>query len=920
MKLLLIDGHSILNRAYYGLPDLTNSEGVHTGAVYGFINMMFSFLDSEKPDHLAVAFDCSAPTFRHEKYSEYKGNRKPMDPELRQQVPMIQELLSAMNIPVIKKEGIEGDDILGTLSRIGERAGMEVTIVSGDRDTLQLPTDNIKVSIPRTKKTGTIIENYFAKDVLDVIGVTPKEFIDVKALMGDSSDNIPGVPSIGEKTAIKIIQEYHSIEKAHDNVSEIKPPRASQNLEEYYEQAILSKDLCTIKLDCDIDFSIEDAELDNNIYTDEAYLLCKKWDLKNILKKFESPKEIDNENDPRESFEKVEKGQEEIALKDLLDSDENDSEKTDHKKESVDSGISGRKKLGVYILSAGKREDDTIHGLFLSNGSKTYFFSNRNTINNKKIDFNKLLVSFLEQGIRLLFPDLKSALYAFPEGAAYRNDNMEKDLFFDASVAAYILNPLSNDYPMEQVLKDEMGIILQSQSELLKKQSIDDVISQYDLSGSLADEAFMYGAIQAYVPYAVEERMTEKLVETGMIDLYKNIEMPLVFTLFDMEICGMTMEKDELKAYGEELSKTEKEIEQRIYDTTGEKFNINSPKQLGVILFEKMGLQGGKKTKSGYSTAADVLNKLAADNPVVADILTYRKYSKLMSTYVEGLGKVVSSDNKIHSTFQQKVTATGRISSTEPNLQNIPIRLELGRKIRKVFHPDEGYIYLDADYSQIELRVLAHMSGDKNLIEAYREGKDIHRSTASLVFHTPFSEVTSLQRSRAKAVNFGIVYGISAFGLSEDLGISRGEAKDYIEGYYEAYPDLKKYLEGLVDDAREKGYAVTLLGRRRPLPELKSSNFMQRSFGERVAKNSPIQGTAADIIKIAMVRVHDRLKKENLKSRLVLQVHDELLIETKLEELDQVKKLLKEEMESAVALSVPLEVDVETGKTWYDAK
>ncbi len=898
MKLLLIDGHSILNRAYYGLPDLTNSEGVHTGAVYGFLNMMFSFLDSEKPEYLAVAFDCSAPTFRHEKYSEYKGNRKPMDPELRQQVPMIQEILEAMNIPVVKREGIEGDDILGTLSRVGEKAGMDVTIVSGDRDTLQLPTEKIKVSIPRTKKTGTIIENYYAKDVMDVIGVTPMEFIDVKALMGDSSDNIPGVPSIGEKTATKIIQEYHSIENAYSNVEVIKPPRASQNLKEYYEQAILSKDLATIRVDLDIDFSIEAAKFEN-VYTDTAYLLCKKWDLKNILKKFEAPKEIANENDPRESFTRVENGQEENVIKSLTEADD---------------------RVGVYILSEGKREDNVIHGLFLSNGANTYFLSNKNHIDNKKIDYNELLVSFLEKGIRLLFSDLKSELYAFPEGADYRNKNMDKDLFFDTSVAAYILDPLANDYPMDQVLKDENGMILPSQAELLKKQSMTDVITQYELTGNLSDEAFLFGCIQSYVPFEVEKEMTDKLEETGMLDLYKNIELPLIFTLFDMEICGMTMERDALRAYGEELSKTEKEIEQRIYDATGEKFNINSPKQMGIILFEKMGLQGGKKTKSGYSTAADVLKKLAAENPVISDIMTYRKYSKLMSTYVEGLGKAVSSDNKVHSTFQQKVTATGRISSTEPNLQNIPIRLELGRKIRKVFHPDEGYIYLDADYSQIELRVLAHMSGDKNLIEAYKEGKDIHRSTASLVFHTPFDEVTSLQRSRAKAVNFGIVYGISAFGLSEDLGISRGEAKDYIEGYYEAYPDLKKYLEGLVEEARDKGYAVTLLGRRRPLPELKSSNFMQRSFGERVAKNSPIQGTAADIIKIAMVRVHDRLKMENLESRLVLQVHDELLIETKKEEFTKVSAILKEEMESAVTLSVPLEVDVETGETWYDAK
>lgn len=885
MKLLLIDGHSILNRAYYGVPDFTNSEGIHTGAVYGFLNMMFSFLETEKPDKLAVAFDCSAPTFRHEKYADYKGNRKGMDPELRQQVPMIQEMLTSMDIPVIKQEGIEGDDILGTLSRVGEKNGLDVVIVSGDRDTLQLATDKVKISIPRTKKTGTIIENYHAADVLEALQVTPTEFIDVKALMGDSSDNIPGVPGIGEKTATALIVKYHSIEEAYADWENVKPPRASKNLHEFYDQAVMSKDLATIKLDCDIDFDLEDATL-GNIFTEEAYNLCKKWELRKILSRFETPTETAEALDIKESFVEV----------------------TDA--EATLSELGKQKVLGFYVLSEGKREHTRVYGTYISDGSKTYHFDG--------IDPEEVAYRFVSNGIVLAFSDIKESLYVMPKLAEYRNENLDADVFFDAGVASYILDPLPNAYPMDAVLKKECNIIVPSLEELLKKKSLEKAFKEYDENPEVREALNTFGFINAYGAVAARESLLAKLENTESLKLYEEIELPLIFVLFDMEMAGMAMDREGLLKYGEELRITRDELERSIYEKAGEEFNINSPKQLSHILFEKLEITGGKKTKTGYSTAADVLEKLKKDNPIIDEILTYRKYQKIMSTYVDGLSQAVSEDGRVHSCFQQKVTATGRISSTEPNLQNIPIRMELGKQIRKVFYPKAGYTYVDADYSQIELRVLAHMSDDENLKKAYNEGKDIHRATAALVFHKPFEEVTENERRSAKAVNFGIVYGISAFGLAEDLGISRTEAKEYIEGYYEAYPKLKEYLDNLIEDAKNTGYALTLFGRRRPTPELSSSNFMQRSFGERVARNSPIQGTAADIIKIAMVKVHDRLIQNGLESRLVLQVHDELLIEAKNEELDTVKKLLVEEMENAVKLNVPLIADLQTGENWYE--
>lgn len=888
MKLLLIDGHSILNRAYYGVPNLTSSKGVHTNAVYGFLNMMFSFLDMEKPGRLIVAFDESAPTFRHKMYKDYKGNRKGMDPELKEQVPMMEELLSAMNIPIVKKAGIEGDDILGTLSKRAEEKGYDVTIVSGDRDTLQLATKKIKISIPKTKKTGTIVENYYEDDVIKKMGVTPTEFIDVKALMGDSSDNIKGVPKIGEKTAFALIEKYHSIEKAYKDWENVTPKRASTNLHEYYDDAVLSKKLVTIDRDCDIDFPIEDATLDN-IFTKKAYNLCKEWELRNILKKFENT----------------------IIEEEKIEYDKNFFEKDFSDFNNILKEFKDEKYIGVYILSdKGLFSGDNFY-IFLSNKKNTYCFKEEKY-------FDEIMEKLLNKDFKLIFPNLKEACYFMPKIAEFRNKKFDNEKFSDIEVMDYILEPLNNNYFMDEILKKECNIIVPSKEELLGKKSFREAFYSEDERD--VNNLKEYGYICSYAAASVYDSLLNKLQEENMYSLYKDIELPLIFTLYDMEKAGIYMDKEALISYGEELKITKDAITKKIYDAAGEEFNINSPKQLGEILFEKLQIKGGKKTKTGYSTAADVLLKLQYENPIIEDILTYRKYQKIMSTYVEGLASTLSKDKRVHSTFKQKVTATGRISSTEPNLQNIPIRIEIGKKIRKAFLPAKDSIFVDADYSQIELRVLADMSKDDNLIEAYREGKDIHRATAAKVFKKEFSEVTDNERRQAKAVNFGIVYGISAFGLSEDLHISRKDAKQYIDEYYNAYPKLKSYLDGLVEFAKNNGYAMTKFNRRRPIPELLSSNFIKKGFGERVAKNSPIQGTAADIIKIAMVRVHDKLLKLNLKSKLILQVHDELLIETKKDELEIVKEILITEMENAAELKVPLISSLSTGTNWYDVK
>lgn len=830
---------------------------------------MFKLLEEEKPEYLTVAFDVHAPTFRHKMYAEYKGTRKPMADELRQQVPVIKEVLHAMGVKTIECAGLEADDLIGTLSNRCENEGMEVTVISGDRDLLQLATEHVKIRIPKTKQGKTEIEDYYAKDVEERYQVTPKEFIDLKALMGDTADNIPGVPSIGEKTATKIITQYHSIEEAHEHVDELKPPRASKALSEHWDLAVLSKELATINVKADFPYELSEAKL-GNLYTEEAYIFFQKLEFKNLLSRF----------DVSAPANKVEDG-----FKIITSKSEAEKVFVQAEEASTIGAVIFKDLENVLPLFADQAGLGGI-GLCFSK-EESYCIKVEKDITGEWL--LKKLADVAEKAETYAMFHLKESM----EQVTIRNQAN----CFDVSVAAYLLNPLKNNYTWEDVAREHLGLM------------IDEKIDQD-----------MKACYESYVNYASVEVLRQKLRDTKMDTLFRDIEMPLVFTLFDMEQNGIRVEADALKQYGDQLAGKIAELEKEIYEEAGETFNINSPKQLGVVLFENMKLPGGRKTKTGYSTAADVLEKLAPEHPVVAKILEYRQYTKLKSTYADGLANYIQDDGRIHGKFNQTITATGRISSTEPNLQNIPVRMELGRLIRKVFIPEEGYRFVDADYSQIELRVLAHCSGDEHLIQAYKEQSDIHRITASQVFHIPFDEVTPQQRRNAKAVNFGIVYGISSFGLSQDLSITRKEAAKYIDDYFATYPGIKTFLDHAVTHAKEEGYVVTLFGRRRPVPELSSSNFMQRSFGERVAMNSPIQGAAADIIKIAMIRVNQRLKDQKMKSRLVLQVHDELLIEAYEPELDEVQNILKEEMEHAAELKVPLEIDMHTGDNWYEAK
>lgn len=868
-KIVLIDGHSILNRAFYGLPDLTNAEGLHTNAIYGFLTIMFKILEEEKPEYLTVAFDVHAPTFRHEMYDAYKGTRKPMADELRQQVPVIKEVLGAMGIKTIEQAGLEADDLLGTISRRSEERGMEVSVISGDRDLLQLATEHVKIRIPKTRQGRTEVEDYYSEDVKNRYQVTPLEFIDLKALMGDTSDNIPGVPSIGEKTAARIITEYHSIENAYAHVEELKPPRASKALKEHWELAVMSKTLATIEVHADFAYDFEEARL-GNIYTEEAYAYFQRLQFKNLLSKFDVTAPA---NSVEDHFRVI----------------ESKTEATEIFRKAAQADCVGaaifkdlENVLPLFVQEAG------VGGIALSFSQEDILCIRCNAELSGEWLLNELEM-IAEKADRFVVFDLKAQMEFLK---IKRKDNC-----FDATVAAYLLNPLKSDYTYEDVAREQLDLILEDKTDLTTK-----------------------ACYEAYTAYASSAKLEKRLKEDGLWNLFEEIEMPLVFTLYDMEKNGVKVEAEALKLYGDQLGDKIVELEKEIYEDANETFNINSPKQLGVVLFENMKIPGGRKTKTGYSTAADVLEKLAPEYPIVAKILEYRQLTKLKSTYADGLAGYIQEDGRIHGKFNQTVTATGRISSTEPNLQNIPVRVELGRMIRKVFVPEEGYVFVDADYSQIELRVLAHCSGDEQLIKAYREEADIHRITASQVFHVPFDEVTDLQRRNAKAVNFGIVYGISSFGLSQDLSITRKEAAKYIEDYFHTYPGIKAFLDDAVAHAKENGYVKTLFGRRRPVPELASSNFVQRSFGERVAMNAPIQGTAADIMKIAMIGVNKRLKEQKLKSRLVLQVHDELLIEAYHAEIDTVKEILREEMEQAASLDVPLEIDMHTGNNWYEAK
>lgn len=866
-KILLLDGNSLINRAFYAMPLLTNKNGEYTNGVYGFLNIFFKLYDEEDPDYCVVCFDVHQPTFRHIEYSEYKGTRKGMPQELRPQMDTLKKVLGSMNIATLELGGFEADDLLGSLAKKAEENNITPVIVSGDRDLLQLAGENIKIRIPKTKGGSTIIEDYTEKEVMETYGVTPLEFIEVKALMGDTSDNVPGVPSIGEKTAIKIIQQYKSVENAIENADSVKPKKAAENLKIYKEQALMSKWLVTIKTDVETGITNFEQTKVSDMFNEDSYALFKEYEFKSMLGRFDVKNTV--------------KAESEYIL-------------GDHLAEYIKN----------YDMVACKliTEDNNICAFSVSGEDNKAL-----VIKQPSID---ILKDFYESDVKKITHNTKADIVFL---SAY---NIEiKNVIFDTMLGGYILNSDREDYEYNEMAEDFLGESYLSTEEILGKGK-----SRKSLLDISDKEFVTYCGAWADISRRAYFEMSKQIEENDQHYLYYEIELPLTFVLADMELEGMKIDIQGLKDYRDKLELKLQELRSDIYWLAGEEFNINSPKQLSHILFEKLGLKGGKKTKTGWSTSADILEKLKDKDEIVGKVLEYRTYSKLKSTYADGLLALVKDDGRVYSTFNQTVTTTGRISSTEPNLQNIPVRLDLGREVRKLFVAKEDCIYLDADYSQIELRVMASMADDKSLIEAFKNGSDIHRSTASLVFNTPFDEVTDLQRRNAKAVNFGIIYGMGAYSLSQDLGITKKEADAYIASYFEKYPNVKAFIDKSVEDARSLGYAKTIFNRRRYIKEINSSNFMQRSFGERVAMNMPVQGTAADIIKIAMVKVYNKLKEQGLKSKLILQVHDELIIETYENEKDIVSEILRSEMENAVKLSVDMVADVHWGKSWYDAK
>lgn len=863
-KILLVDGNSILNRGFYALPLLTDANGIYTNAVLGFLNILIKVLTDEKPDYITVAFDVHAPTFRHKMYDEYKGNRKPMADELKMQLPIIREVLSAMGINIVEMEGYEADDLLGTLAKKSEKAGLEVTLLSGDRDLLQIASEKIKIAIPKTQggKTETFL--YHASDFISEKGVTPEEFIDVKALMGDSSDNYPGVTKVGEKTAYDLIKEYHSLENLYEHIDDITKKALHENLVNDKDKAFFCRTLAKILTDAPIEPELEKSGAGNllNASSMDVFL---KYSMKSIITKLE------NLEGSKATEKKEAKRTEYIYTEDFNEVNE------------IFTKASKCVNLGVYYVGD--------EGVALSLDRKNVYF----------IGFFGFVTKDYVSGLLCKTVSMVKRVVTYSIKNLYPVITDYSDKLEDIEILAYLTDPIKGEYPFTYLTEKYLNEYVGSDKEL-------------------GSDTKLLAATVADMSIGIFDVLNKELINLSMGELYRNIEMPLSFVLYSMEKEGILANREALKAYSEKLISSMSVYEKKIYEEAGSEFNINSPKQLGEILFERLGIKGGKKTKTGYSTAADVLEALAPEYPIVNDILEYRGLSKLNSTYAEGLQNYIKEDGRIHTHFNQTITATGRISSTEPNLQNIPVRTEMGREFRKIFYPKEGYIFVDADYSQIELRLMAHMSGDETMISAFRDGKDIHRSTASVVFNTPFDEVTDIQRRNAKAVNFGIIYGISAFGLGKDIGVDNKTAKKYIDDYFEKYPKIKAYLDRTVEKAKEDGYTRTLYGRIRQIPELKSSNFMQRSFGERVAMNAPIQGTAADIMKIAMINIFNRLKKEAPDSHMLIQVHDEVLVETKKSELDVVIKIITEEMESAADLSVKLISDANSGMTWYEAK
>lgn len=869
--LIIIDGNSIVNRAFYALPDLTNKKGLHTNAIFGFTNMLFKLIDTYKPTHISVAFDKKAPTFRHLEYKEYKAGRKKMTDELKQQLEPLKNLLDAFNINRLEIEGYEADDIIGTVSLKAEQDGYKVYIVTGDKDAIQLASKTTTTLI--TKKGVGEVEEYDFNKVEEKYGMTPTQFIDLKGLMGDKSDNIPGVPGIGEVTGIKLIKEFGSIENIIENIDSVKgSPR--KKIEENKELAIMSKRLATIIRDVPIDFDLEKLEFGDY---DKSKLIevFNELDFNSLISRLDSDEEV------------------KVIVNKLEDVEE-----------FINKARSSKKIILKTISKSGNILEKNIMQIYLSVDGEELFWADESQID----EIKELLV---DEDLRVYGYNLKEDYIALrPYGISLSN------IYFDIAIAEYLIDSSSSNYTYDSIAMNYFGQKIKSSEELLGKGV---KAKKYeDLEKEELDNTI--GSIVQLVE-KVTPKMEEKLVDMDMDGLFYHVEMPLVEVLGYMEYEGVMVDKDKLIELGEEFKISIDKLEKDIYNLAGEEFNINSPKQLGVILFEKLELPVIKKTKTGYSTNAEVLEHLSDKHEIIDKITEYRQIVKLKSTYVDGLINIINPiSHRIHSSFNQTITTTGRISSTDPNLQNIPVRLELGRNIRKVFIADKGFKLVDADYSQIELRVLAHMSQDEHMIDAFNHNVDIHTKTASQVFGIDINDVTSEQRSAAKAVNFGIVYGISDFGLAKNLHIPVKEAKNYIDSYLNTYEDIKSYMDSTIEEAKEDGYVKTILNRRRYIPEIKSSNTILKNLGKRLAMNAPIQGSAADIIKIAMVNVYKKLEERDLKSKLVLQVHDELIIECIEEELEAVSKIVKDEMEHAVSMDVNLDVDLNTGDSWYETK
>lgn len=891
---MLIDGNSIINRAFYGLMGpkmLSNSEGFYTNAIFGFLNILIRFINDENPTHLVVAFDMKSPTFRHVQYENYKAHRKGMPQELAMQLPVLKEVLDAMNIRRVEMEGYEADDIIGTLAVAAENSGIDTLILSGDRDALQLASEKVKIKIPTTRTGKTEVEECDYQQVINKYGVTPKQLIDVKALMGDASDNIPGVPGIGEKTALEIIKKYGSIESVYESINSLDVKERVKNLLiENVELAKMSKNLAAIEVNAPINLDVCDCKVkEYNI--SELLPLLKKLEFNSIISKLG----LIEFNEP----EQKELSLEHKYLKDITELSQ------------VVSSIQTSKELAYFLVMNKKNHLETeIIGIsFCWEEDKTAYIHLKGSDSSNQFTEAIIKEIFENRGLKKFTFNSKPHYFLFDSLGA----GMEL-VDFDVMIAAYLIDPAKESYSLTGLSKEFLNLTIAGEAELLRYQ-------KNNYRDCVADEIAKIACLQSSVILRLTKVLKDKIFEDGQDKLYYEVELPLTRVLADMEKAGMKVDCESIDRLSVDLEAKIESLTKEIINLAGENFNINSTKQLGTILFDKLKLPVVRKTKTGYSTDAEVLETLAPKHPVIDKILEYRQMVKLKSTYVDGIKPLINPvSHRIHSNFNQTVTVTGRISSTEPNLQNIPVKFEMGKQIRKIFVTPEGYWLVDADYSQIELRVLAHIADDKNMLEAFKNGADIHRITAAQVFGVKEEEVTSIMRSRAKAINFGIVYGIGDFSLAKDLRITRKQAKSYIESYLENYSGVRKYMHEIVETGKKQGYVTTLLGRRRYLPELHASNFNIRSFGERVAMNTPIQGTAADIIKVAMVKVHNELNSKKLKSRLILQVHDELIVEAPKEELEEVESILKDCMENAVKLAVQLEVDIHWGKNWYEAK